>query len=229
MTTSQKVIVTILILILAVILYWFLTSNESIENQPDTSQLPNPAAVHCVEVLGGSYQLLETPAGQVGVCNLPDGRQCEEWELFRTGKCQSPFVSVPEPEEAATSTSAEIAEQAGLDFMLDFIDATQPESDISTRTRLYETLSERAKESVSLETFIPDIARFVGVQDAPDQGVSVEDLQVDSSSQMTLILGLNYSGLGQTLRAVELILEGGVWKVNRVYPLAPVNDKGGQN
>jgi len=228
MPTSQKIIAFIILLVSLVFVYWHLTGNTNDQAGSNQSQLPNPAAVHCVEVLGGIYELLDAPAGQLGVCVLPDGRQCEEWELFRTGTCRSPYAtSDPVETVEVASTSAELAEQVGVGFITEAVEAITLDPDPQTLGRLYDTLTAQAKETVSLETITQDIARFIGVQDMPDLGVSVEDLQVGSDTQMTLIVGLNYSGSGQTLRAIELVLEEGVWKVNRVYALAPEQDKGG--
>lgn len=54
--------------------------------KPGTVQLANPASVHCGKV-GGDLRI-ETIGnrGQIGVCYFEDGRQCEEWALFR-GEC----------------------------------------------------------------------------------------------------------------------------------------------
>lgn len=52
--------------------------------------LANPASVHCGK-LGGRLQIVsQGTRGQVGFCHLPDGRMCEEWALFRDGKCVAP-------------------------------------------------------------------------------------------------------------------------------------------
>ncbi len=53
------------------------------------AQLANPAAVACVR-RGGQLTGLRTAAGEVGYCRLPDGRTCEEWALFRDGRCLAP-------------------------------------------------------------------------------------------------------------------------------------------
>jgi putative hemolysin len=53
-------------------------------------QIANPASVYCAEQLGGTLTIVNTPPGEVGYCVLPDGRTCEEWELFRTGNCVPP-------------------------------------------------------------------------------------------------------------------------------------------
>ena len=51
--------------------------------KPAPVQLANPASVHCDKV-GGELRI-ETIGnrGQIGVCYFKDGRQCEEWALFR--------------------------------------------------------------------------------------------------------------------------------------------------
>ncbi|MBO9353505.1 DUF333 domain-containing protein [Bordetella petrii] len=44
--------------------------------------MANPASVYCKEI-GGSLQIENTSAGQVGICVLPTGERIEEWELYR--------------------------------------------------------------------------------------------------------------------------------------------------
>ncbi|KPJ55227.1 hypothetical protein AMJ47_01130 [Parcubacteria bacterium DG_72] len=53
------------------------------------SQLANPAAVFCEEQ-GGEIKMYEEEAGVAGYCVFEDGRICEEWALFRDGKCNAP-------------------------------------------------------------------------------------------------------------------------------------------
>lgn len=50
--------------------------------QPHQVGMANPASVYCQQV-GGKLNLENTPAGQVGMCALPDGSKVEEWELFK--------------------------------------------------------------------------------------------------------------------------------------------------
>jgi hypothetical protein len=52
--------------------------------EPNT-QLPNPASVNCVQ-MNGSLRIVETESGQVGICTLPSGEDCEEWAFYR-GDC----------------------------------------------------------------------------------------------------------------------------------------------
>ncbi len=50
--------------------------------QPQQVGMANPASVYCQQV-GGKLSIENTPAGQVGMCSLPDGDKVEEWELFK--------------------------------------------------------------------------------------------------------------------------------------------------
>ena len=47
--------------------------------------LANPASVNCIKV-GGKLTIKRTAQGEVGMCQLPSGKVCEEWALFR-GEC----------------------------------------------------------------------------------------------------------------------------------------------
>ena len=47
--------------------------------------IPNPASFYCQE-MGYELELRDTEAGTEGICILPDGKECEEWE-FLTGGC----------------------------------------------------------------------------------------------------------------------------------------------
>ena len=51
--------------------------------------MANPASVSCVDN-GGRSQIRSRPTGEYGVCVFPDGRQCEEWALFRDHRCVAP-------------------------------------------------------------------------------------------------------------------------------------------
>jgi putative hemolysin len=52
--------------------------------------LANPASVNCTQQ-GGTLELrTDAKGGTYGVCRFADGRQCEEWALFRNKKCVLP-------------------------------------------------------------------------------------------------------------------------------------------
>jgi putative hemolysin len=53
--------------------------------QTERVGMANPASVYCQQV-GGKLTIENTPAGQVGMCALPDGSKVEEWELFRAAR-----------------------------------------------------------------------------------------------------------------------------------------------
>jgi hypothetical protein len=63
--------------------------------------LANPASTNCINT-GGTLEIVDTNAGQVGMCTLPSGKVCEEWALFR-GECSPnicgtcPELSPPAP------------------------------------------------------------------------------------------------------------------------------------
>jgi hypothetical protein len=111
--------------------------------------------------------------------------------------------------------SHEEAEQVGYQFMLDVVAAAPSNSDEEAAQRIFETLSSSAREGKSVDTIASDMALFVGIQDVPDEGVSVEDLQIKSPTEAVLTLGLNYSG-GRVLRDIHLVVEDMMWKVDSV-------------
>ncbi|MFA4855374.1 MAG: DUF333 domain-containing protein [archaeon] len=58
---------------------------ENTGNVGGNTELPNPASVYCEEQ-GGSLRIEDTEAGQVGICTLAGGTECEEWAYYR-GEC----------------------------------------------------------------------------------------------------------------------------------------------
>ena len=52
------------------------------------AQVANPASQYCVDQ-GGTLEIVDETAGQVGYCNLPDGTRIEEWEYFRASQSPS--------------------------------------------------------------------------------------------------------------------------------------------
>lgn len=53
-------------------------------------RLADPSAVFCVERLGGRFEIERGPAGERGVCVLPDGRRVDAWALFRAHHGEPP-------------------------------------------------------------------------------------------------------------------------------------------
>lgn len=71
----------------------FLNNNDTAEPvQQATSanvhnlNMANPAAVNCTNAGGVLTIAKQLNGGSVGMCQLPDGKRCEEWALMR-GAC----------------------------------------------------------------------------------------------------------------------------------------------
>lgn len=83
-------------------------------------QLANPASQFCVQS-GGTLRIEKTPAGEAGICVLPNGREIDEWELFRSSQASStlPKVNVVryrcEPQQNVTVTYFVDQERAQLE------------------------------------------------------------------------------------------------------------------
>jgi len=45
--------------------------------------MANPASVHCLQAGGQLSRHKDQAGNEYGLCRLPDGRQVEEWALFR--------------------------------------------------------------------------------------------------------------------------------------------------
>jgi hypothetical protein len=128
-------------------------------------------------------------------------------------------VANPEINQAAVIPSDEDAEIVGFLFIQDFIASAPPETDEAAKVRAYNALSTEAKTGVSEDTLARDLADFVGVQDVPNQGVSIEDLVKPAVDRAQLIVGLNYTG-NYAVKVINLVVEDGEWKVDRIDTLA---------
>ena len=122
------------------------------------------------------------------------------------------------PQEVVATPNAEQAELVAFGFLQDFVKVAPPEQDSEAITRAYDALSSGAKSKVTIDNISSDLANFVGVQDVPDLGVSVEDLQILNENESILVAGLNYSG-GRVLKGVYMIVEDGQWKVEAVVDI----------
>lgn len=102
MNTSMKVILFVALLaILAILLVGVLgvaallpfrtsiqetNQSESGGADPAGMGLANPASEYCLDQ-GYVLHIVEDQLGsQMGICNFPDGSQCEEWAYYR-GEC----------------------------------------------------------------------------------------------------------------------------------------------
>lgn len=122
----------------------------------------------------------------------------------------------------STPPSHEQAELTAYNFILDFIAASPPQSNAQAATRAYNVLSNSAKLRVAQNNIQSELEAFINVTGAPEQGASVEDLQVPTDRTATLIVGMNYES-GRIIREVNLVVENGQWKVNTVTTPAQKN------
>ena len=63
------------------------------QHQAPAAQLANPASANCVQTLGGTLEIVDTPAGQVGFCHTPDNHFCDEWVLYRGEDCTTFYIA----------------------------------------------------------------------------------------------------------------------------------------
>jgi LysM repeat protein len=127
--------------------------------------------------------------------------------IIRVGQhIRIPVVATP---------SHEAAERTGFAFMQAVV-KTAPPADPRAQQTAFNLLSRSAQRTVGGSATAANYAFFVGIQDVPDQGISVEDLRINSPTQAFLIVGLNYSGSGRVLRSVNMVVENEEWKVASV-------------
>lgn len=137
----------------------------------------------------------------------PDA-EVQNSEVVEVSETATPLVLTTELQEDAEIT--------GFQFMRDVVAVAPPATDEAAKIRLYDALSESAKREVDMDTISRDAAAFVGIQDVPDLGVTVEDLQFPEDGRAQLIVGLNYSGSGFQKKSIEMVREEGAWKVDSV-------------
>lgn len=71
--------------------------------------IPNPASFYCQE-MGYELDLRDTDGGTEGICILPNGAECEEWEFLAGGCsiewtfCQRQGYNIREGEDGAICT-----------------------------------------------------------------------------------------------------------------------------
>jgi putative hemolysin/predicted secreted protein len=76
---------------------------------PASSQIANPASVHCGQI-GGTLEIkTDASGGQYGMCNFGNGTSCEEWALLNDKVCK-PGVAAA----ATTAASAGMANPASV-------------------------------------------------------------------------------------------------------------------
>ncbi len=64
---------------------------ESTHFGPRAERAASPASLNCIQN-NGKLEIIQTPSGEKGYCLLPDGKRCDEWEMFR-GNCPTRTVN----------------------------------------------------------------------------------------------------------------------------------------
>jgi hypothetical protein len=166
------------------------------------------AARKAVEYAGGGYALT--------VISFNSYEETGSYDIvLERGEERETEIIYIRNNEVIPPPSHDDAEMTALKFMQDVVAIAPPNIDKEAAKRIYKALSSAARAEVSEETLSRDIASFVKIQDVPDQGISIEDLQIVSVREVYLIIGLNYSG-SRALRNIHLVIEDGIWKVDKV-------------
>jgi putative hemolysin len=98
---KMKMNTKFMIMIGLIVMSMFLIGCAQLERESPPHKIANPASVYCTEQ-GGTLKIVDTPDGQVGICTLKDGTECEEWAYFRK-ECgdacadSCPMLSTPAP------------------------------------------------------------------------------------------------------------------------------------
>lgn len=72
---------------------FFLCTLMAVITSQETGAIPNPASVNCIDKGGNLIISKRGDGGQYAICLFPDGRQCEEWALFR-GECPAGGIAI---------------------------------------------------------------------------------------------------------------------------------------
>lgn len=91
--------------------------------------MPNPASVNCID-LGGTLEIHDVDAGELGVCVFPDGAMCEEWALFR-GECSAEAPNFCET-ESDCACGVHITSRECFFGQKEFVDTTEQCPDFCT-------------------------------------------------------------------------------------------------
>jgi len=73
------------IVILCTIVFVTSACASRVSSTQPATEITNPASMNCIHT-GGKLTFKHTFQGEFGMCQLPSGKVCEEWALFR-GEC----------------------------------------------------------------------------------------------------------------------------------------------
>ena len=145
--------------------------------------------------------------------------------VLRTDVADEPLLT-GEDDELNIDIGA--AEDTAFDFVIDVLAAAPGESSApAAAQRAYAALSSRAQAQMSSDTLMADMAAFVGIQEIPEHGVSVQEFEATGSTTASLVVALNYTNT-QAIRSINLVFEAGEWRVDSIDNLGtqPLDDEG---
>ena len=103
----------VVIIILGAIFSYFAFFNKIINTNTQNTGIANPASIYCEQQGGRSEIRTAADGSQTGWCVFSDGRECDEWEFFRTKNCNlksitPTLVTSPVVTRTPTLTSAPV-------------------------------------------------------------------------------------------------------------------------
>lgn len=109
---------------------------------------------------------------------------------------------------------AEIPQEIVANFIESFIRSAPPTSNAQALADASSLLSDDVKMGMPTELTSGDLARFVGVQDIPDNGFEMGDVTY-SDNTAEVQTTFKYSG-GDTVKVFQLSIIDGLWKIDGV-------------
>ena len=87
MKTFWRICSLLVVLIVVLFIPDTLPVSMPVSQAPGCTQLGNPAAAYCQNIMGYEYSILTAAdGGQSGLCTMPDGETCDEWDFY-SGTC----------------------------------------------------------------------------------------------------------------------------------------------
>lgn len=136
---SKKILIIVLILVIAGMVYYFGFGQrgETPEEGGEESQLPNPAAVYCLEQ-GGTLEHETFEKRVRGFCIFDDGSRCGQWDFHR-GDCKKGQLKV-DILENGTGKLADVEDTVSVHYTGTLEDETKFDSSLDRGTPFIFTL-----------------------------------------------------------------------------------------
>ena len=90
-----------------------LSGEDTLVQNPDTTQIANPASEYCVSQGGTSEIRKDKDGAEFGVCKLANGEEREEWSFYRESEYVGLSLADAEAKAKESGVEFRIAEQDG--------------------------------------------------------------------------------------------------------------------